>query len=229
MNGDQPGVTSAAPAEGAEAPIAQVQPTGSEAVTNPGNGQEQSVPYNRFQEVNDKAKAAEERAAKAEQEAESLRQQHSSNSTSDDEDDIDPSVRKLVTKIIEKQGYVKKNDVDSAVGAAEIRRQYNEDIVDLTSRYAKSGIPFVADDIRKFASESGINITSKASLDAAYKQMNFDKLTEAAKNAAITEFKENGDKNSAEKPGSTGAQAPQQPDVRGLKNRIHAARERISA
>ena len=232
MEGDQPGVTPDAPAGTGEAPATPPaqgsQPPVGDDVTSTGNGnQEQTVPFGRFQEVNDKAKAAEERAAEAERklaEAEAAKQP--SPSDDEDDDDIDPSVQKLVTKIIENQGYVKKDDVQKAVQQSELARQYKEDVSELTSKYAKTTVPFVEKDVRDFAKENGINITSKNSLDAAYKQMNFDKLTEAAKNAAITAFKEGG-KNTGERPGSTGAQPPQEPEVHGLKNRIAAARSRL--
>src|SRR6185437_16277984 len=112
-------------------------------VTSTGNGnQEQTVPFGRFQEVNDKAKAAEERAAEAERklaEAEAAKQP--SPSDDEDDDDIDPSVQKLVTKIIENQGYVKKDDVQKAVQQSELARQYKEDVSELTSKYAKTTVP----------------------------------------------------------------------------------------
>lgn len=214
--------------------VQDTQSTGNEAVTNSeGEGQEQSVPFDRFQEVNNKAKSEAERAAKYERELEELRQQQSSQSSKEDED-IDPNVSSLVKKIIEKEGYVKKDALTEAVTKSELARQYREDTSELTVKYAKSGVPFNADAIRDYAKENGINITSKASLEAAYRQANFDKILESRTNAAITQFKENGGKTTAEKPGSKGATPPVEKEVTGstaaerIKSRIGLARQKVS-
>lgn len=228
-----PGVTVPPADPAASAATAQSTPNGSEPVTNPGSTTpEQQVPFSRFQSANDKAKAAEDRAAKAEQELEESRQKQTQTpppSDDDDDDDIDPSVRNLVTKIIKKEGYVKKDEVDASVSAASEaqnrQRQYQEDTAALTTQYANSGVPFVAEEVRTYAKENGITISSKASLDATYKAMNSDKIIENARNAAVTEFQEGGAL-SGEKPGSNGATPPEEPQVRGLKNRIAAARQK---
>lgn len=232
MEVDQ-GVMTAPPAgSGATAPVQSTEPTGSEPVTNPGStSSEHTVPFDRFQAANDKAKAAEERAAKAEQETETLRGQQSQSSDDDEDDDIEPNVRSLVTRIIKKEGYVKKDEVTATVQATaqaqELKRQYQQDTVDLTAKYASTGVPFVPEAVRDYAKENGINITNRASLEATYNVMNSGKILENARNAAIAEYKEGG-KLSGEKPGSSGASTPAEPEVRGLKNRIASARQKYS-
>lgn len=221
MEGEQPGVDPVSPAgndpSGQGTPPA---PNGSEPDNNAGGGNgEQSVPYSRFHEVNEKAKKAEEEAAQLRQQ---LEERDTTPDPEEDEDEVDPNVENLIEKVLSRRGYVKKSDLDAREGA----RQYVEDVKELTDKYAKSSVPFVAEDVRNFAKDNNINITSKASLEAAYKTMNYDKLVEAAQNAAITEFKE-GKNFQGEKPNGNGGKEPeQQPAVRGVKNRIHAAIQR---
>ena len=195
-----------------------LQTTGSEADNN---SSEAMVPSHRVRE-------ATEARRQAEAERDELRRQleEANKLSSSEEDDIDPEVRSLVTKILEKDGYVKKSDVEQAVQQSDLKRQYNEDVNSLTSKYSKTGIPFNAQEVMSFANENGINITNKASLEAAYRQMNYDKILDAERNAAITSYKEGG-KTSAEKPGSSGATAPEEKEVRGLKDRIHAATSKL--
>jgi hypothetical protein len=203
----------------------QQDPNGSEADNNSGKGDEAMVPSHRVREATEARRAAEAEVDTLKQELADLQ---ATKSASKDDDDIDPEVQTLVTKILEKGGYVKKGDVDQAVQATEARRQYNEDTRELTTLYAKSGVPFKAEDIRKYAADNGLNITNKLSLDAAYKAMNFDKIVESKTNAAIVAAKENGNASSAEKPGSKGAEIPPDKEVTGLKNRIAAARARLA-
>jgi hypothetical protein len=123
--------------------------------------------------------------------------------------------------------------VQCQVQAVEARRQYQEDTKALTDKYAETGVPFVLEDVRKFAQDNKINITGKSSLEAAYKVMNEDKILDNVRNAAITDFKENGGKSSAEKPGSGGEQQPEEPEVSGdnpgakLRSRIANARKKL--
>jgi len=221
-----PGDTPASPTGDSGNPQNPQAPTnGSDSDNNTGNPQEPAmVPSDRLREETSKRKQAEERAAEAERQ---LATRNQPDTTPEDEDEIDPNVEKLVSSIIKKQGYVKKDEVQSAVQASERARQYKEDIGTLTSKYAKTGVPFVESDVRSYAKDNGINITSKASLEAAYRDMNFDKITEAAKNAAINDFKENG-QNGGERPGhSSNKPNDKQTEVRGLKNRVHAAASKL--
>jgi len=201
-------------------------PNGSEADNNPGDGNEAMVPSHRVREATEARRAAETERDTLRQELADL--QAAAPTSNNDDDDIDPEVQTLVTRILDKGGYVKKGDVDQAVQATEARRQYNEDARELDALYAKSGVPFKAEDVRKYAADNGLNITNKLSLDAAYKAMNFDKIVETRTNAAIVAAKENGNGSSAERPGSKGADIPAEKEVTGLKNRIAAARSRLA-
>lgn len=199
----------------------QTQDTnGSETDKNSG---EAMVPSHRVREATEARRAAEAERDQLRQELEASRQQTTASSN---DEDIDPEVQTLVTKILEKGGYVKKGDVDAAVKASDLQRQYNEDVATLTSKYGKTGVPFKSADVRTYANDNGINITSKASMEAAYRQMNYEKILDAERNAAIAAYKEGG-KTSAEKPGSEGAKKPEEQEVRGLKNRIALARSKL--
>lgn len=228
--GDNPAAPPAANAPAPASDPAAMNPTsGSEPDTNPsGNQDSAQVPSYRLREANEAKRAAEDKAEKLQQELDAAKQPPPS--SDDDDDDIDPNVQSLVTKIIKKQGYVKKDEVDASVQATvraqELRQQYQQDTTDLTSKYASTGIPFVADDVRNYAKENGIVISGKASLEATYQVMNSDKIVENTRNAAIAEYKEGG-ASSGEKPGSSGASMPAEPEVRGLKNRISAARAKL--
>lgn len=216
-----PGVI-APPAEPA-APAASAQPTepsGGEAVTSTGKEGEQTVPFNRFQEVNDKAKAAEERAAKIEEELAQLREQQPQTPPSSEEE-VDPDVLDLVRKSADKLGFVSKEELD----AREAQTQVRQDITDLTSQYKDSGIPFDGKKIIDYAKANGMPLGSKKSLDAVYKEMNYDAIIEAQRKAAIAGDRETA-KSGGERSGSKGAQPPTEPQSGSLKDRIRAAREK---
>lgn len=210
-----PGVV--APPTEPTAPAAE--PTVREDVTNPGKTEEQSVPFTRFQEVNDKAKASDERATQLEQELEQLREQQARPQTP--EEDVDPDVLDLVKKSAAKLGFVSKEDLDSR----EAKIQVTQDLNDLTSQYKDSGIAFDGKKVIDYAKANGMPLGSKKSLDAVYKEMNYDAIIEANRKAAVTAYQE-GAKSGAEKPGSTGAKAPEEPKAGNLKERIKAAREK---
>ena len=215
-NSTDTGVTPDSPTDTSSNP-----PTGSEADTNPSNGQEgKTVPYDRFHEVNESKRAAEERAQQAEEELAQLREQQAKKTQ--DEDGIDPDTESLVDRIVKKKGYVSKAELE----ARDKQLQYQSDVSSLAQEYAKTGIPFVEKDVREFAQKEGINITSKTSLRAAYKLLNEEKILEAERNAAITQFKE-GSRSGAEKPGSGGAQPPKESKVVGTKNRIREAMKNL--
>lgn len=228
--GDNPAASPAAnPPAPAGDPAANNPTPGSEPDTNPSGGQDPAqVPSYRLREANEAKRAAEERAETLQAELDAAKQPQSTDD--DDDDDIEPNVRNLVTKIIKKEGYVKEDQVQATIKAntqaLERQRQYQQDTADLTTKYANTGVPFVPNDVRDYAKEHGINITNRASLEATYNVMNSDKILENARLAAIAEYKEGGS-SSGEKPGSSGAQKPEEPQVRGLKNRIAAARSKL--
>lgn len=212
-----PGVTTPPVEPAATAVPAPTEPTGNEPVTNTGK-EEQSVPFTRFQEVNDKAKASEERAVKAEQEAEELRQ---SQVSQNGDDELDPDVLELVKKSSAKLGLVSKEELDAREAGIQVKQDINE----LTSQYKDSGIAFDGKKVIDYAKANGMPLGSKKSLDAVYKEMNYDAIIEAQRKAAVTSFQE-GNKSGAEKSGSSGTKSPEEPKAGSLKDRIKAAREK---
>lgn len=230
------GVQPASPAAPA-APAASVQtpPNGSEAVTNPGSGApEQLVPFSRFQEVNDKAKTAEEELRKANEELERLRQQPPTPQTPQNgDDDLDPEVVEIVKKSASKLGFVTAEQLAAREAELKLQTQVQQDVRDLEGHYASSGIPYVHQDVLKYATDNNLPITSKAALEAAYRGLNWNKILEAERQRALAD--NHGSGSGAERPGRSAPQQPQDPNKvegrnpqeRGI-SRIRAARQKLS-
>lgn len=223
-----PGVT-APPAEPAvpaatqepSAPSAQEPtPNGSEPVTNPGESSEQTVPFSRFQEVNDKAKASEEEVQRLNEENERLQNAGQPSATPKD-DDLDPEVEDLIRKGAKKLGLVSKEELDQA----DARRQVKQDINDLTTNPPVAGIPYDNKAVMDYAKTNNLPVTSKGALVAAYRSANWDKILEAERQRAIDGYK-SGDSSGAERPGSTGPTPPAEPEIVG-KSTKERTRERI--
>jgi hypothetical protein len=215
-----PGATATPPVE----PSAPVEPsTGSEPVTNTEVKPEHSVPFDRFQEVNDKAKEAEEKVRVSEARIAELEAQQT-RTPSDEDIELEPDTEKLLDSYVKKHGFVSQQDL-----AAERNKiQVQQDIRDLTDQYAKSGIPFEDKKIFDYAKQNNLPITSKSALDAAYKQMNWDKLVETERQRAIDQFK-SGNSSSGEKPGSSAPTTPEEPQTGNLRSRIRAAHQKLNA
>jgi type II secretory pathway pseudopilin PulG len=221
MTASDPGV--AAPPAEPSAPAEPASP-GNEPVINSdarASNDAQTVPFSRFQEVNDKAKASEEAARVAREELDAFKAQQ--NQPPQNDDDIEPDTLDLIKKSATKLGFVSRDELD----AREARIQVQSDISELTSAYKDSGIPFDGKSIIEYAKANGMQITSRKSLDAIYKEMNYDAIIEAQRKSAITAFQE-GAKSAGEKPGSKGAQPPQESKPESLKDRVKAARERLN-
>lgn len=218
-----PGATVTPPVTDPAASAATVQPTtstGSEAVTNTGGTGEQQVPFTRFQEVNDKAKAEEERATNLQKELDDFKAQQAQTTSSSDEE-LDPDVLDLVKRSSAKLGLVSKEELDTREAQIQVR----QDIVDLTSQYKDSGIAFDGKKVIDYAKANGMPLGSKQSLDAVYQYMNREAIVEGQRKAAVTAFQEAA-KGGGEKAGSKGASAPEEQQPAGLKDRIRQAREK---
>ena len=215
-----PGVATPPVDPGAGDAPAPTAPNGSEPDTNAGKPEGQTVPLDRFQEVNGKAKAAEERAAKAEARAAEL-EATQSKAPQGDEDDIDPDVQKLLDNYVKKNGFVTKAELDAVKADAEMHTQVQNDVADLKTVYKD----YDHQKVVEFAKENEMPITSKRALEAAYTLMNKDSILENARKSAVAEFQESG-KSGGEKPGPGGAKAPADPKPTSLKERIHLARQR---
>ncbi len=213
-----PGVSDPPPEPATPVAPAPNEPSGGDPVTSSGEGKEQTVPFSRFKEVNDKAKQHEEQIAQLQSDIESLRTPASTTS----EEEIDPEVLDLVRKSADKLGFISKEEFDKR----ETQNQVRQDINDLASQYKQSGIPFDGEAVIKYATDNGMPIGSKKSLDAVYKEMNYEAIIEANRKAAIESYQK-GLKSGGEKPGSKGSQLPQEPKPANLKERIKQAREGV--
>lgn len=219
---DDPGVT-APPAEPAApaAPAAEPAPNGSEPVTNPGSNPEQTVPFNRFQQANDRAK-------KAEEELEALRAQQPA-PPSDDGDEIEPDVEKLLDNYAKKRGLVSKEEL----AAERTKIQVQQDVKELEAVPPVAGVPYNHQAVLDYANTNGIPITSRSALKAAYKELNWDKIVEAERQKAIEGYKTAGS-SGAERPSSPGALPPEEPKLTGTnpkertRERIRLARQKLN-
>ncbi len=219
-----PGVT-APPAEPA-APVTEpaasappTEPTGSEPVTNPGDKTEQTVPFSRFQEVNDKAKAAEEKASQLQEQLDQSQQTPSV--TQNEDDDLDPEVQDMIRKGAKKLGLVSQEEL----AAERSKIQVEQDIQSLTASPPVPGIPYDNKAVMDYAKENNLPIISKNALVAAYRSLNWDKIVEVEHQRAIEGYKTAGS-SGAEQPGSTGAVEPSEPELTG-KSTKERTRERI--
>jgi small-conductance mechanosensitive channel len=221
MNPSDPGVTPTPPVEPAApaAPAPDTTPSASEGVTPPASSEEQHVPYQRFQEVNTRAKEAEDRAAALEAELEAARNSAPKVPQNEDEDFLEPDVEDLIRRGAKKLGLVSREELQ----AQEMQRQVAQDVKTLESEYANTNVPYDHKAILDYAKENNLPITSKAALRAAYRDMNWDKIVEAERQRSIDAFK-SGNSGGAERPGNSAPPADNQPQPQGIKARIRAAR-----
>lgn len=215
---DSPVVTdvsaSSAPVE-AVAPVETAQvdaPTGSEAVTNAGDADtEQNIPFSRFQEVNNKAKAESERAT----ELQARLDEFEANAVKEPDVDIDPDVKETLDAYMKQQGYVRQEDLQ----AKELQLQADRDMAALKTQYAD----FDKQKVLDFAKEKSMSLTSKDAVEATYLFMNKDSILESERKSAVAAA-ESAPKSVAERPGAGGATQTSQTEVTGgLKERIAAA------
>lgn len=208
------------PAEPAAPAVAE--PPVREDVTNPG---EQSVPFSRFQEVNDKAKADAERVTELERQLEEVK-----TPPPVDDDNPDPEVEKLLDSYAKRKGLVSQEEL-----AAERNKiTVQQDVNDLTATPPNPGIPYDNKAVVEFAKANNMPLTSKAALKAAYRELNYDKIVEAERQRAIDGFKKAGN-SGAEQPGSGGPTPPVEPELKSkdpksrTRERINLARQKLLA
>lgn len=219
-----PGVT-APPAEPAApaAPAPEPTPSGGDPVTSPGSNPEQTVPFSRFQEVNDKAKAESERVAELERQ---LEEKNTPPPVNDDEPD--PEVERLLDSYAKRKGLVSQEEL----AAERSKIQVQQDISELTTTPPNPGIPYDNKAVMDYAKSNNMPITSKAALRAAYRELNYDKIVEAQRQSAIEGYKKAGS-SGAEQPGSSGAVAPTEPELTGktpkerVRERVRNARQKL--
>ena len=217
---DSPVVTDVTAPSAADAPVVTETPTvpveaptDSEVVTNPGDAEaEQNIPFSRFQEVNNKAKAESERATELQARLDEIEAQ----TNKEPEVELDPEVKETLDAYMKQQGYVRQEDLQ----AKELALQADRDMAALKTQYAG----FDKQKVLDFAKEKSITLTSKDAVEATYLFMNKDSLFEAERKSAVAAA-ESAPKSVAERPGGGGAsQQNSQAEVTGgLKDRIAAA------
>lgn len=194
----------------------ETKSNGSEADTNTDEGKDKSVPYDRFHEVNEAKKQAEERATKVEQELEDLKKSNEESQNESSSDEIDPDTEKILESYAKRHGLVSKSEL-----------QLQSDVQDLKSEYAKSGIPFEDKAIYDYSKNNGLPVpSSKEGWRAMYRALNHESILETERKRAVEAYR-SGDKSTAEKPGPGGAKAPTETKLLTRKERIHAAAQKV--
>lgn len=217
---------SAAPAEPSAPLVPSAQPNGSEPDTNPGNGEPAMVPSDRLREETEKRR-------KAEEDFDEYKKAHPDEPapvvSQNPDDELDPDVVDLVSKSAKKLGFVTQEELAAERAQDQVRR----DVSDLIATPPVAGVPFDDKAVMEYASENGLPITSKNALVAAYRSANWDKIMEAERQRAIDGFK-SGNSSGAERPGSSGASPPAEPEIQGkspkerTRERIRLAREKLT-
>lgn len=207
-DGTDPGVTSTAPVEttptttpaatGDTTPQATPPaPTAGDGVKAPEATGEQHVPYERFQEVNNKAK---EREAELEQARQELAQLKSANTPVEQEPEIDAESQKILDAYMKKQGFVTQAQLD----AEKTRLQAAADVRELQSEFSD----FDINKVSEYAKENGLDVNNKNGLKAVYQLMkgNDAGAEDAMRNKILAELKESGQLKDPglEKPGAGG-------------------------
>lgn len=197
--------TPAAPAATAEpkAPEAGKTPTVSEDVNHPeGNTPPKTVPYERFQEVNDKANKA---AADAEEMKATLARLGDAITPKAADDGIDPEADKLLRDA----GYVRKDEVTGMLRDYQVEQQVKSEMDGLKSKYKEQGLTFDPQEVMKYADEKlggKQNLQSAEAFEAAFIHMKLPEIQEAAKKAGIDAAHTPG--GYSEKPTTGGAKHP---------------------
>lgn len=220
-----PPVVPAAPAASAEPQVPPTPPStppGIEPDTNPG-GEPAMVPSDRLREETEKRRAAEDRVKELEAQTPSAPQL-----PANEDDDLDPEVEDLIRKGAKKLGLVSQEDLDARQTEAQVR----QDVIALETTPPVVGIPYDHKAVLEYANTNNMPITSKAALQAAYKEMNWDKIVEAERQRAIDGYK-SGDSSSAEQSGSGGPIPPAEPELTAktpkerTRERIRNARQKL--
>lgn len=206
-------------------PTAPVNPQpGSEPVQTPAGTPEQTVPFSRFQEVNDAKKAAED-------ELEQLRQQQPPAPVITEDDELDPDVEELIRKGAKKLGLVSQTEL----AAERMKIQVDQDVKALEGKYASTDVPYDHKQVMQYAQINNMPITSKASLESAYRSMNWDVLMERERQRAIDSAGSSPNGSGAERPGGGGPTPPAEEPVAGRNprergmSRIRAARQKLAS
>ena len=215
----EPAAPAAPPADPNGQPPAQPEAPGTEPDKNPA-----MVPSDRLREETEKRR-------KAEEEAQTLRDELAAAQTPPpaDEPEIEEDTEKLLDAYAKKRGLVSQEEL--AAERDKIRVQ--QDIHDLTANPPVSGIPYDNKAVMDYAKANNLPITSKNALIAAYRSANWDRIMEVERQKAIEGYRTAG-ASGAELPGSSGAIAPTEPELTAktprerTKERIRNTRQKLN-
>lgn len=207
----------AAPSAPIDSPPAAATTPGETPVTTPETEPKQTVPFDRFQEVN--SKAAEYKA-----QLDAIEAAKTPAVQEEEESGFDPEADKLLTAWAKRQGFVKQTDLEADKRATAFER----DMADLASTHKG----FSPDKVAAYAKENlggDSFLTTKSSYQLVWDKMNEGDRIEAARKAALAEAAD--PKAFAERPGQGSPKAPAEAAPSRSTSpvdRIRAARERIS-
>lgn len=202
-NGDTPTVTP---------PVtnpATVTPPASEGVISPDN-KEQTVPYSRFQEVNNAAKEAKESAAAATAELTRIKEALAGPPT--DEPFLDAEAQKALDAYMTTNGYVKKEDLNKVTAQEQATRDL--EALKIEQKLSDEDL----EKVRAHAVKMGA--ANAEGLKAAYTTLYMDKIVEDKVKEALADKKP--DAPPTTKPGEVGI-TPRVSPVQALRERIKAA------
>lgn len=193
------------------------QPPASEGVKPPEQPQEKHVPYDRFREVNDKAKQTAEELEKARQQLAEL--EAKTTPPEDEAPQLDPEAQKVLDAYLKSQGFVTQEQLREK----ELQLQAESDIRELKSEFSD----FDKEKVLNFAQENGLLINDKNGLRSVYQMMrsNDPSAKDSLRNEIIAELKESGQLTGSltEKPGAGGPRMTPGEQPSGLRGRLHAA------
>jgi hypothetical protein len=192
---------------------------GSEAVTNSEVQTEQTVPYSRFQEVNDNLKEERTKREELSQQFESFQSKFTPKS--EDNVEIDPETQKILDHYAKQNGFVSKAELEKVQNEAATKIQVQTDIQELKSQFKDFDYSKVAG----YAKENNMSLNSKADLRAVYRDMNTDSIIDNAKKQAIAEFQKSG--RTTGETSSTSTQQASSQQAPTTKSRIQMAREKL--
>lgn len=200
--------TSEAPVEAPSTPPSQQQP--SDGTKSP-ESTEYTVPYSKFKETREELKAL-----KAEQEAMRQNLSKAFNPPAEEDDGLDPDAQKVLDNYLQKQGFVRKSDLEAESQA----RQAQSDLADIKTSHNLTDEEL--EQVRQEAVAAGA--TNKKGLENAYTRLFMDKIIDERVKEALTKA---GSAPHAEKPGPGTPPSPGSSKQGGsLKDRIRAAREK---
>ena len=201
-------------------PVEPSTPTGSEAVTNTGDTKEQqAVPFERFQEVNNQAKETKAQLDEMNTRLEELTKAQ----TTTEEPALDPEAERMLENWAKSKGLVSNEDLQ--LQRAQLQAQ--QDVKELQEQYKDFDVTKVMEYADNTMGGSNI-IKSKQALEATYIKMNLPAILEAERNKAVAESKSGGTYAETPGPGGQGSTPPEAKPASGdLKSLVANAYRKL--